>query len=133
HAAALDSRVKGVVAISGFTPMRTDTAAKPTGGLARFSQERPVAPKLGLFIGQESKVPYDYDGLIAAIAPRPVYVVQPTMDRDATPADVRAAVERARAAYALHNAPDQLTLVEPNDYQRLPAATQNAAIQWMGQ
>jgi pimeloyl-ACP methyl ester carboxylesterase len=131
HAAALDPRVKSVVSISGFTPMRTDTAAKPTGGLARFSVERPVAPKLGLFIGEETKVPYDYDSLIAAIAPRPVLIIQPTMDRDATPADVRAAVESARRAYALHNAPNRLTLHEPNDYQRLPAATQAAAIQWM--
>jgi hypothetical protein len=53
------------------------------------------------------------------------------MDRDATPADVRAAVESARKAYALHHAADWLALHEPNDYQRLPTATQNAAIQWM--
>src|SRR3569832_1965007 len=53
HAAAFDPRVQGVVAISAFTPMRTDTADKGTGGLARFSVERPVAPQLGLFIGRE--------------------------------------------------------------------------------
>ncbi|MBI5766174.1 MAG: alpha/beta fold hydrolase [Verrucomicrobia bacterium] len=125
HAAALDSRVKSVVSVSGFTPWRTDTAAKPTGGLARFSVERPVVPRLGLFIGQESRVPYDYDDLLAAIAPRPVFVVQPTMDRDATPADVRAAVERARQASA------NVTLDEPHDYQRFPAATQARAIEWL--
>jgi dienelactone hydrolase len=131
HAAAFDPRVKSVVSISGFTPMRSDTASRPTGGLARLSVQRPVAPRLGLFIGQEARVPYDYDELISAIAPRPVLVVQPSMDRDATPADVRAAVETARKAYALHNASDRLNLHEPHDYQRLPAATQNAAIEWM--
>jgi dienelactone hydrolase len=132
HAAALDPRIKSVISVSGFTPMRSATAAKPTGGLARFSLERPVAPKLGLFIGQEAKVPYDYDDLIAAIAPRPVYIVQPSMDRDATPADVRDAVEAARKAYALHHAADRLVLQEPHDYQRMPAVTQNAAIEWLG-
>lgn len=131
HAAALDPRVKSVVAISGFTPMRTDTATRPDGGLARFSYERPVAPRLGFFIGHESQVPYDYDELISAIAPRPVLVVQPSMDRDATPADVHAAVERARQAYALHGAAAKLGLDEPNDYQRFPAATQNRAIEWL--
>ena len=131
HTAALDPRVKSVVSVSGFTPMRTDTAAKPTGGLARFSIERPLVPRLGLFIGRENQVPYDYDDLLAAIAPRPVLVVQPSMDRDATPADVRTAVEQARKVYAVQGAPDKLALDEPHDYQRLPAVTQTRAIEWM--
>ena len=131
HTAALDPRVKGVVAVSGFTPMRTDTATRGTGGIARFSHERPVIPRLGLFIGREKDIPYDYDELIAAIAPRPVLVVQPSMDRDATPADVHAAVERARHIYSLYSAADKLALDEPNDYQRLPAATQDRALDWL--
>jgi dienelactone hydrolase len=131
HAAALDPRVKSVVAISGFTPMRTDTADRPTGGLARFSVERPLVPRLGLFIGRESQIPYDYDDLLAAIAPRPVLVVQPSMDRDATPADVRAAVEQARKAYAAQGAAEKLALDEPHDYQRLTTDTQSRAIEWM--
>lgn len=131
HTAALDPRVKSVVSFSGFTPMRTDTATRPTGGLARISVIRPVVPKLGLFIGREADVPYDYDDVIAAIAPRPVLVVQPSMDRDATAAAVHATVEQARKAYALQGAAEKLGLDEPNDYQRLPAATQNRAIEWM--
>jgi dienelactone hydrolase len=131
HTAALDPRVKSVVSVSGFTPMRTDTGDKPTGGLARFSIERPLVPKLGLFIGRETRVPSDYDDLLAAIAPRPVLVVQPSMDRDATPADVRTAVELARKTYAAQGAADKLGLDEPHDYQRLPTATQSRAIEWM--
>lgn len=131
HTAALDPRVKSVVSISGFTPMRTDTAARPTGGLARLSVIRPVVPQLGLFIGREAQVPYDYDDVIAAIAPRPVLVVQPSMDRDATAADVHTAVEQARKAYTLLGATDKLGLDEPNDYQRFPAATQTRAIEWL--
>lgn len=131
HTAALDSRVKSVVSISGFTPMRTDTAERGTGGISRFSHIRPLVPRLGFFVGNEAHIPYDYDELIAAVAPRPVLVVQPQMDRDATPADVRAAIERARKVYALHGVGDQLALQEPNDYQRLPTATQDAIIDWM--
>lgn len=131
HTAALDPRVRSVVSVAGFTPMRSDTADRPTGGLARLSVERPVVPRLGLFIGCESRVPYDYDDLLAAIAPRPVLIVQPTMDRDATPTDVRAAVEHARAAYTAAGAADQLGLDEPVDYQRLPTATQSRAIAWL--
>lgn len=131
HTAALDSRVKGVVSISGFTPMRTDGAERGTGGIARFSHIRPLMPRLGFFVGHEARIPYDYDELIAAIAPRPVLVVQPQMDRDANSADVRMAVERARKVYSLHGAGDKLALQEPHDYQRLPTATQDSIIDWM--
>jgi pimeloyl-ACP methyl ester carboxylesterase len=131
HAAATDPRIKGVVSIAGFTPMRTDTAEKGTGGLARFSIERPLMPRLGFFIGQEARVPYDYDELIAAIAPRPVLVVEPQLDRDATVSDVHAAVEKARGIYALYGAAEKLGLQEPWDYNRLPTAVQEQAIGWM--
>jgi dienelactone hydrolase len=131
HAAALDSRIKGVVSIAGFTPMRTDTADSGTGGIARFSHERGLIPRLGFFIGNEARIPYDYDELIAAIAPRPVLVVAPQFDRDANPADVRAAVTRARTVYQFYGAGSMLELREPWDYTRLSASTQDAILDWM--
>jgi hypothetical protein len=90
-----------------------------------------MVPRLGLFAGNESRLPYDYEDLIALIAPRPVLVVQPAMDRDATPADVKAAVDRAKTVYTLSGAASSLELQEPNDYARLTVATQNKAIEWM--
>ncbi len=131
HTAALDPRIKGVVTMCGFTPMRTDTADKGTGGLARYSVDLPLLPRLGFFIGNESKLPYDYSELIAAIAPRPVYVLAPQLDRDANPADIHAAVEQAKKVYSLYNATNKLALDEPWDYNRLPEATQDRIIQWM--
>jgi pimeloyl-ACP methyl ester carboxylesterase len=131
HAAALDARIKGVVSIAGFTPMRTDTVDTGTGGIARFSHERGLIPRLGFFVGNETRIPYDYDELIAAIAPRPVMIVAPQLDRDANPADVRTAVERVRPVYELHGAGGALELREPWDYTRLPASTQDALIAWM--
>ena len=133
YAAALDPRIKSVVSISGFTPMRTDTADRGTGGLARYSEERALLPRLGFFIGNESRLPYDFDELVAAIAPRSVLVVEPTMDRATTPADVRQAVTRARQVYNLYSAADKLTLYEPVDYTRLTNATQDWAVRWMNQ
>jgi pimeloyl-ACP methyl ester carboxylesterase len=131
HTAAVDDRVKGVVSICGFTPMRTDTTDKGTGGLARYSVELPLLPRLGAFIGHESQLPYDYDELIATVAPRPVYVVAPQLDRDATPSDVHAAVEQARGVYTLLNAANKLELFEPWDYNRLPESTLDKVVDWM--
>ena len=131
YTAALDPRVKGVVSICGFTPMRTDTADRGTGGVARYSHERGLIPRLGFFAGQEDRIPYDFDELLGTIAPRPALVIQPQFDRDATPADVHTAVEQARKVYALYGATDKLALQEPWDYNRLPDETQDGIIQWM--
>lgn len=131
YAAAEDPRVKGVVSICGFTPMRTDTAARGAGGIARLSTVRSILPRLGFFIGHEKRIPYDYDDLLGLIAPRPVLVVQPLLDRGAHPGDVRTAVAQARRVYALYGASDQLALEEPMDYARLPTDTQNRTIRWL--
>ena len=71
--------------------------------------------------------------LIAAIAPRPVYILSPQFDRDATPADVKLAVDQAKKIYTLHNAADRLMLDEPWDYNRLPLGTQERVIKWMAE
>jgi pimeloyl-ACP methyl ester carboxylesterase len=131
YSAALDPRVKGVVSISGFTPMRTDSMSKGTGGIARYSEVHPLIPRLGFFIGHEQQLPYDFNELIATIAPRAALIVEPQLDRDGTPADVHTAVEEARRIYALQNAGNNLGLYEPWDFTRLPNATQDWIIDWM--
>jgi dienelactone hydrolase len=119
HAAALDERIAGVVAIAGYTPMRLDTAARGTGGLARFSQWHPLQPRLAAFIGAEARVPYDYHEVLAAIAPRPAIIVTPARDTQASPDDVAASVAAAAAVYRLLGAADQLTFALVSDYNRL--------------
>jgi len=132
YTAALDGRIRGVVSICGFTPMRLDTADRGTGGIARYSHQHAFIPRLGFFVGHEDKVPYDFHELLAAIAPRPMLVVQPQLDRDANPADVRTAVAQARRVYDLYGAGAKLALEEPWDYNRLPDRLQEWIIQkWM--
>jgi len=131
YTAALDPRVKTVVSVSGFTPMRTDTPDRGTGGISRYFDEHNLIPRLGFFAGHESQIPYDFDGLIASIAPRQVLIVEPTMDRISTPADVDASVAQAKKVYALYNAQDNLALYEPKDFTRLTTETQSYAVNWM--
>jgi dienelactone hydrolase len=131
YEAALDSRVKGIVSVAGFTPMRTDVTTRGDGGVARYSQERDLIPTLGFFVGHESQIPYDYQDLLAMIAPRPALVVQPVLDRDAVPEDVAGAVRQARQVYSLYGAQDKLAMREPWDYNRLPNNTLDDAVDWM--
>lgn len=115
HTAAIDTRITGGVAsFAGFTPMRTDTNGKPTGGIQRLYDFHALLPRLGLFSKDPSKIPYDYDELISSIAPRPILLYTPTQDRDATFEDVLDCVDVARKAWKddkffNHTAPDTLT------------------------
>jgi pimeloyl-ACP methyl ester carboxylesterase len=131
YAAALDKRITGVVAISGFTPMRSDTPDKGMSGMTRYSHLHGLIPRLGFFAGNENRLPYDFDDIISLVAPRPVLIVQPARDRDADPRDVRNAVNRAQKIFGFSSAVNKLELQEPDDYGRLTDAAQDKAIEWM--
>jgi len=130
YAAALDERIAGVASFCGFTPLRTDTDAKTTGGIRRLWQWHALQPKLGLFHGRERDIPYDFDDVIARIAPRPCLIVSPQRDRDADFADVVACVNRARQAWAQTPNPNALTHLTPNDINRFQADQQALFTKW---
>ena len=88
---------------------------------------------MGAFVGKESQLPYDYDELIGALAPRSVYILSPQFDREATRADVQLAVDQAKKVYGLYKAADNVMLDEPWDYDRLPAGTLDRVIKWMSE
>jgi hypothetical protein len=90
-----------------------------------------MIPRLGFFVGHETQIPYDFQDLLGMIAPRPVLVVQPQLDRDATPNDVSTAVSEAKRVYSLYGAGNKLEFSEPWDYNRLPNDTQDKIVQWM--
>ncbi len=130
HAAALDSRVAGVACFAGFTPMRTDTDAKPTGGLRRFWQWHALQPQLGLFHGRESELPYDFDDLLRLVAPRPCLVVAPQHDRDADPADVGRMIDSVRPGWNDRPAAGSLVYETPDDYSRFQADQHEVFWKW---
>lgn len=131
YAAALDERIDNVVSVCGFTPMRQDTPDKGMSGMTRYSHLYAMLPRLGLFEGNEDRLPYDFEDLMALTAPRGVLVVQPSMDRDADPAAVRGAVEKASSVYAWMGAEGNIELREPQDYGRMSEPVQNEAIEWL--
>ena len=130
YATALDDRIAGVASFCGFTPMRTDTDKKFTGGLRRFWEWHSLQPLLGLFHGREQQAPYDFDDVLGLIAPRPCLVYSPKRDREADYEDVAACVERARQTWKAHGRGDNFTHQAPDDINRFQADQQNAFLQW---
>ena len=115
------------LSVAGFTPMRTDSADRGTGGLARLASMHALAPRLGLYVGDEASVPFDYGELLAAIAPRPTLLYTPKRDRDATFADVAVCVDEVRPAWGAAGA---LRNPRPDDYSRLSPEAAAAVVEW---
>jgi len=128
YAAALDKRIAGIASFSGFTPMRTDTDKKPTGGIRRLWEWHHVLPKLGLYHKKESKIPYDYDDVIQMIAPRKVLIYAPLSDRFADADDIRNCVEKAQTAWTNR---ENFQFKNPDDICRFQKDQQNVVLEWL--
>ena len=127
-----DERIAGVACFSGFAPLRTaNDNARATGGLARLWKWHALVPKLGLFEGREADIPYDYDDLLRAIAPRPCLIVAPERDRNHPAGEVRACVERARGAWPEDAAEPGLTALYPDDTGRFQSAQHAVFLDWL--
>ena len=133
HATALDERVAGVACFCGFTPLRTDTPDRPTGGLKRLWKWHALLPRLGLFEGDQRRIPYDYDDLLALIAPRSCLVYAPRRDRFADFAEVGSCLDEARKGWAADGCAETLTVRTPDDINRFQSAQQALFLEWLRQ
>ncbi len=111
--AALDARITGTASICGLVPMRLATPDRGYEGIRAFSHLHGLLPRLGFFANHPTRLPVDFNDILAAIAPRPAMIVAPQYDRDAPVEDVRAYVEYARKAYGLSNAAESLQAIYP--------------------
>ncbi len=128
YAAALDQRIAGVASFSGFTPMRTDTDKKPTGGIRRLWEWQHVLPKLGLYHKKESKIPYDYDDVLQMIAPRNVLIYAPLSDRFSDAYDISNCMVKAQTAWTNK---DNFEFKAPDDICRFQKDQQDVVLEWL--
>lgn len=128
---ALDERIAGVVSVAGFTPIRTNTLDRGTEGLMKYSHLYGTIPNLGFFIGFENRVPVDYPEIISCIAPRPLLVISPILDRDAHIEDVKNCMVQVEKIYNLFGASDKFTFIVPDDYSRFTQDTRELMYKWL--
>jgi dienelactone hydrolase len=130
-AAAADERIRAVAAVCGVEALRLDRPEKGTEGLRHYSHLHGLIPRFGFFLGRESRLPLDYDEVLALAAPRPVLVVAPTRDRYAPVEDVRRVVEASRGVYRQLGREDALELDTPVDINRFSRKTQERVFDWL--
>ncbi|GAB3162791.1 alpha/beta fold hydrolase [Telluribacter humicola] len=130
YATALDKRIAGTVSVAGFTPMRLDTPDKGTEGIRAYSHLHGLLPRLGFFVGHEARIPIDFHEIAASIAPRPLLVIAPQMDRYTTLPDIQKAVVEAKKVYQLYSSESKIQLSTPSDYNRFSEVIRNLVLQW---
>ncbi len=121
--AALDPRVHALAAVCGFDPLRLDTADRGVEGIGHYSHLHGLMPRLGFFVGLESRLPFDFNEPLALAASRPVLLIAPTHDRYARVADVRAEVQAIKG----------VTLETPLDINRFDRRIQSRVLQWLSE
>ncbi len=87
-------------------------------------------PRLAGYRGRLAAIPFDFQELIGALAPRPVLVVAPKEDSNFRAASVDRVVAAAARVYELHGHPGRLRVEHPDCGHDFPAEMRRAAYEW---
>ena len=131
YAAALDDRISGVACFCGLTPLRSNTNERVTGGNRRLWQWHALLPKLGLFPGRESEIPYDYDEVLGLIAPRPCLIYSPQRDRFANFDDTVQCVTKTGKQWPSSGPSTSLRHDTPDDINRFQKSQHDIFVKWL--
>jgi dienelactone hydrolase len=120
--AAFDERVGATVTSCGFTAFRRYKGGDLTGW-----SHRGYMPRIAEVYGKSpAKMPFDFDDILAAIAPRPVFVNAPLHDDNFDAAGVVEAIESASA-----RSQTRITLRQPDAAHDFPAEVRGEAYQFL--
>ncbi len=131
YAALFDNRIKAVASAYGFGSMRLDVHGNQTEGIRRYSHLRPTIPRLGLFLDNEERIPYDFHEVLGLIAPRPVFVLAPKLDQDWFYEDVEICCHEAAKIYDLYGKEKGIAIYSPDDFNRYPPEYQEKVNSWI--
>jgi dienelactone hydrolase len=124
--AAFDPRLKVVVTNCGFTAFARYYGGNLTGWMGpRYM------PRIRTEFPTPEKMPFDFHDVIAAIAPRAVYVSAPEGDSNFDVGGVREVVKSVTPVYRLHRAADRFAAVHPPYGHDWLQADREAAYAWV--
>ena len=129
--AALEPKIAGLALSSAFTPLRN--ASGDVEGLKAFSHLYGLIPRLGFFDGEENRIPVDFPEMLANIAPRPLMVISPELDRHADHDNVITTMEGLKQFYQKMGVGDALEWQSPHSFNHFTEAQQKEMIKWLVQ
>lgn len=116
--AAFDPRIKATVSSCGWTLMDFYDAGEAVsaqygGRLGPWAQDRYMPRIQSVYALDPKRLPFDFDEVIASIAPRPFFSISPVSDANFAVEGVRKASERIAAAYKTCRASDNFSVACP--------------------
>ena len=121
--AVFDDRLKAIVSSCGFTPF----SHYKKGDLTGWTSPR-YMPRIASEFGRDSaRMPFDFPELIAALAPRGLFVNAPLHDGNFDCTGVKEAIAAAKPAYEAKGAADRLVAVHPDCGHDFPVAQREEA------
>jgi len=126
--AAFDTRIRAIVTSCGFNSF----AKYMKGDLTGWSHQG-YMPRIASAYGKDpARMPFDFPGILAALAPRPVFINAPLNDSNFEVSGVRDCVAAALPAYQLiFHANEQLVTTYPNIGHEFPPAVRIAAYEFL--
>ena len=130
--AAFDPRVRVAVSSAGFTLFTwNDDEGRGKGGDLSDWSHNGYMPRIRERYGcRAEKVPFDWDEVIASIAPRAVFINAPEGDCMRVEG-VRECVKRVAPVYARAGAPDRLMCLHPEGGHDFPPAVRQEAYRFI--
>src|SRR5690606_25913125 len=116
-AAALDSRVAGAAVVAAFSPWRSSN--KQYESLRTYSHLHGFIPRLGFFAADSRQTPLDFGEIIAAIAPKPLLIIAPDLDRYADITAIQNIMKPVAGVYRLYGSADHLSIRYPHEINRM--------------
>lgn len=125
--AAFDQRIKAAVSSCGF-----NSFYKYFGGDLTGWSHKGYMPRIAsVYEKDPSRMPFDFTGVLSAIAPRAVFINAPLYDSNFEVSGVYDCVNAALPVYRLLKAPDKLIMMNPEAQHDFPPEVREAAYQFL--
>lgn len=133
---AFDERIKVIVSSCGWTLMEhynagDDVTKKHGGKLGPWAQTRYMPLIRDKYQLDAAKVPFNFDGAIAALAPRPFFSNSPTGDANFDVNGVKEGIAGITEVYRLFKAGDKLQVRYPDAGHDFPPETRQEAYKFI--
>ena len=122
--ALFDPRLKAIVSSCGFTALRKDDLASWTGPtyMPRIASE---------FRNDIARMPFEFDEIVAALAPRAFFASAATQDDDFDVSGVRDVIASAIPIYKRYEVPDRLVAYYPPTAHSFPRDARKQAYEFL--
>ena len=122
-----DSRVKVAVTSCGFTTF----AKYMDGDLTGWTHDGYMPRIDSVYDKDPARMPFDFTEVVAAIAPRALFICAPVNDHNFEVSGVKDAVNAARPVFELFGAQENLRAAYPDAEHDFPTETRHAAYAFM--